>query len=143
MRSNISVVNYSKSLRNMRSKPTGEGLVTYSWHSIWIIEINISKDLFDIKSCKNSKCTTQRKSSDPNFSSSKQSSQSLHIFPNITLDSLESIIESLMNQTSVTTRISYLSSIQISNPILNINFSFKSNNNCVLALRISCIAMDI
>ncbi len=140
---NICIVDHSESLWYGLCEMSSKGLVSDSRHSKAVKLVNFAENLFNIKSCQDSKSASKRETCNPNISISVESSQSLYIFPNVTFNSLKSIVESLMDKAVGASRIFDLSSIKISNPILNVNLSFKCNNNSVVFLRIASESVNI
>lgn len=143
MGSHICVVDHTESLGNRFGEVSCQGFIAYSGHPEAVELVDRAENLLDIKCSQHSKCSTQRKPSNPDLGSPVERSERLHILPDIALDALESIIEPLMHQASTAARILNLRGIQIGNPILDINLALERHNDGIHFLREACIPVDI
>lgn len=141
--SDVGVVDHSESLWNHLGDMGGKWVITDSGHTISVKGVNCTENLLNIQGSYHAQSSTERESGNPDLSSSKESSQSLNVLPDISFDSLESVIESLMDKALLAAREGDLSSIEIGNPILNINFTLESNNDRIIGLGKSGKPMDI
>ncbi len=136
-------MDHSESLINLLREKCGKCLISNSGLSKWIELINSTEYFLNIKGTDSGQSSSQRKASHPNASPAIKWSQSLNIFPNISLYTLEGIIEALMDQTPTAGWIFDLSGIEVGDPVLDINGASESDNNCIFLFRISCEAIDI
>jgi hypothetical protein len=136
-------MDHSEMAVDLLAEVSRKDLVTHSWLAKGIKLVHMVENLLQVKCSECCQCASKTEACYHDLGVSVNWEQGLDILANVAFDSEESVVESLMDQATITERVLNLIGVNINNPVLDTGGASEADNNSIQVRWVTGVSEDV